>query len=194
MLGDFRFTDTGRPGKQEGTFRLLRRFQPCPSQLDGGCQGFDRRILTEHHHLQIALKIAQQILVAGRDILRRNARNIGDHVFDVGHIDGLLALVFRLQPLPRTGFIDDINGLVGQVPVGDVPVRQFCSHPQGLVGVLEVVVFLEARLQALEDLVGILNAWLVDIDFLEPTRQCTVLLENSTELLERGRTNAAEFA
>ena len=194
LLGDLGFTNTRWPREQEGTFWLLRRLQASASQLDRCRERLDGRILTKHHHLQVPLDIAQQILVAGRDVLRWDAGNIRDHILDLGHVDGLLALALGLQPLPGASFVDDINGLVRKMAVGDIPVRQFCGNPQSLVGVLQIVVLLEVRLQTLEDLVRILNAGLIDIDFLEPAGQCTVLFENSSEFLEGGGTNAPDLA
>ena len=190
LFGDFCFTNTGRPGKQEGTFGFFRRLQASAGKLDGRGQRLNRRVLAEYHHLEIAFQITQQVFVAGGDVLRRNPRNVGHHVFDVRHLDGALTLIFRLQSLPCAGFVNHVNGLVRQVAIGDVPVCQLGGNPQSLVGVGQVVVLLKVRLEPFQDLVGILNAGLVDVDLLETPGQGTVFFENATELLERGGTNA----
>jgi hypothetical protein len=56
------------------------------------------------------------------------------------------------------------------------------------------VVLFKARLQALENLHGLLDRGLDHIDFLEAPRQGRVFFENATVLGEGGRTNAFELA
>jgi hypothetical protein len=56
------------------------------------------------------------------------------------------------------------------------------------------MVFLEARLQALEDVDGFLHRRLDHVDLLEATRQGRVLLEDAAVLGERGRADALELA
>jgi hypothetical protein len=57
--------------------------------------------------------------------------------------------------LGSTGLVDHVDGLVGQVAVVDVLGRQLGRSLQGGRGVLDAVVLLEARLQALEDVHGL---------------------------------------
>ena len=56
----------------------------------------------------------------------------------------------------RAGLVDHVDGLVGQVPVVDVARGELGGGPQRLVRVLDAVVLLEARLQAAQDLDGLL--------------------------------------
>ena len=184
LLGDLSLTNPCRAGKQKRTFGLLRRFQASASQLDGGRQGFNGRILPEHHHFKIPLQIPKQVFVAGGDILRRNPRNAGNYIFDVSNFNRFLALVFRLQALTGARLINHIDRLVRQVPVGDVTVRQFRRHPEGLVGIGQIVMFFEARLQPFQNLISVFNTGLIHINFLEATRQRTVFLEDAPEFLE----------
>ena len=59
-----------------------------------------------------------------------------------------LALGDRLQAQPRAGLVDHVDGLVGQVPLVDVPRGELGRRLQRLVGVGDAVVLLEARLEA----------------------------------------------
>ena len=56
------------------------------------------------------------------------------------------------------------------------------------------MIVLEHRLQAFEDLDGVLNRWLVDVDLLEPAHQGAVLFKVLTVFLVGGRTDAAQHA
>ncbi len=65
---------------------------------------------------------------------------------------------------------------------------------QGGHGVLDAVVLLEARLQALEDVDGFLHRRLDHVDLLEAARQGRVLLEDAAVFGEGGRADALELA
>jgi hypothetical protein len=64
---------------------------------------------------------------------------------------------------------------------------------QGLFAVGDVVVFLEARLQALEDLHAVGHGRLDHVDLLEAPRQRTILFEHAAEFLEGGGANATQL-
>jgi hypothetical protein len=70
-------------------------------------------------------------LSVARDGLRRDARDARDHVLDVLHVDHGRAGRRGLQPLPRTGLVDDVDGLVRQVPVVDEARGQFAAAFDG---------------------------------------------------------------
>ena len=55
------------------------------------------------------------------------------------------------------------------------------------------MVILEARLQPAQDLNRLLDSRLDHVDFLEPTRQRVILLENAAVLIECGRPDALEL-
>src|SRR3546814_4277311 len=57
-----------------------------------------------------------------------------------------------------------------------------------------MVMLLEARAQTLEDLDAVRHGWLDHVDLLEAAGQRAVLLEHAAVFLERGRTDAAQFA
>jgi hypothetical protein len=96
--------------------------------------------------------------------------------------------------LRRAGLVDHVDGLVGQVAVVDVLGRQLGRGLQRGGGVLDAVVLLEARLQALEDLDGLGHRGLDHVDLLEAPRQRRVLLEDAAVLGEGGRADALELA
>ena len=129
-----------------------------------------------------------------RHALRRNPRHGRDRGLDFLDADGLLALVLRDQHLRRAGLVDHVDRLVGQLAVVDVARRQLHRGLDRLVGVFQLVVILEIRLQALQDRDGVLDRRLVDVDLLEPAHQRAVLLEMLAVFLVGGRAHAADGA
>src|SRR5471032_1340606 len=194
LLGHLGLADAGRTGEQEGADRLVGLAQAGARHLDGRGQRFDGRVLAEHHVAQVAvdgLQLAAVVLVDG---LRRDAGDLGDDVLDLGLADGFLLLRFRQDALRRAGFVDDVDGLVGQVAVVDEAGRQFSRRRQRRLRVLDAVVLLEARLQAAQDLHGLLDGRLVDVHFLEAARQRVVFFEHAAEFRVRGRAYAFQLA
>ena len=123
-----------------------------------------------------------------------NPRHRGDGRFDFLDADGLLALAFGDQHLRRTGLVDHVDRLVGQLAVVDVARRQLHRGLDRLVGILQPVIVLEVRLQPLEDRDRIVHRRLIDVDLLEAPHQRAVLLEVLTVFLVRRRAHAADGA
>ena len=71
--------------------------------------------------------------------------------------DGLLLLRLRQDALRGTGLVDDVDGLVRQMTVVDEARRQLRRRSQRRGRVLDAVVLFEARLQAAQDLHGLLD-------------------------------------
>ena len=165
----FGLAHPGGAGKHEAADGLVLAFEAGTGQLDGRRDGVDGLFLAEHGHLQIPLQVAQQFLVRRRHLLGRNAGNLGHHVFHVGFVDGVLALVFRPQTLPGTHLVDHIDGLVRQVAIIDITGTQFRRCFQGRIAVAHIMVLLETALQPLENPHGILHGGLHHIDLLEST-------------------------
>ena len=86
----------------------------------------------------------------------------------------------RLDAHARRGLVDEVDGLVGQLAVGDVAVGQLGGRLERLVGDLDLVVALVAVAQALEDLHGLLGRRLVDAD------PCMALAVRATMGMRRG--------
>src|SRR4051812_1048316 len=100
----------------------------------------------------------------------------------------------RLDAHARGGLVDEVDRLVGQLPVGDVPVRELGGRLQRLVGDVHLVVLLVAVAQALEDLHGLVGRRLVDADLLEAALESRVALQVLAVLVERRRADRLELA
>jgi hypothetical protein len=94
----------------------------------------------------------------------------------------------------RAGLVDQVDRLVGEEAVGDVLGRVLGRREERLVRVAELVVRLVALAQALEDLVGLVDARLGDLDRLEAPLERGVLLDVLPVLVERRRADALELA
>ena len=150
--------------------------------------------MAEHHALQIALDGLQLAAVVVRHVGGRNARNLGHDVFNLGLANGFLALRRHQDALCRTGFVNHVNRLVGQVAVVDVLGAQLGSGLQRSHGVLDVVVLFKTRLEAFEDVHGLLNRRLDHVDLLETTAQGGVFFKDATVFGEGRCANALELA
>jgi hypothetical protein len=84
-------------------------------------------------------------------MLWRNARDLGHDILDLQLADGLLLLRLRQDALRGAGFVDDVDRLVRQVPVVDVLGGKFRRAGYRRRGVLDAVMFFEARLQAAQN-------------------------------------------
>ncbi|MCY1171418.1 hypothetical protein D9M73_115280 [compost metagenome] len=192
LLGDFGLPDAGWAGEQIVADRFFRIAQASPAELDRRGELLDRGILPEHHALEIGLERFERLRIVGRDRFRRDARHRRDHGLDFTRGDGLLALGERHQHLHRADFVDHVDRLIGQLPVVDVTRGQFHRRLDRVGGVFDLVMLLERRTQPGQDLDGILDRRLVDVDLLEAPQQRAVLLEMVAELLIRRRTDAAD--
>ena len=109
----------------------------------------------------------------------------------------LLVLGRRLHALDAqagAGLVDEVDGLVGQVTVGDVAVGQVGRGHERLVGDRHPVVLLVAVAQALEDLDRVGHGGLVDLDRLEAPLEGGVLLEVLAVLVEGGGADRLQLA
>ena len=92
------------------------------------------------------------------------------------------------------GFVDQVDGLVGQEAVGDVAVRERRGGDDGRVLDADLVVRLVALLQAAQDGDGVLDVGLADVDDLEAAFEGGVLLDVLAVLVQRGCADGAQFA
>ena len=155
------------------------------------------------------LDLALLGLLAGQELLLGVAEAAG--LFEVLRLDGLLLrlddpgeLVLEvlvvgrglhaLDAQPAAGLVDEVDGLVGQEPVGDVAVGQVGRGHQRLVGDRDPVVGLVAVAQALQDLDRVGHGGLVDRDLLEAALEGGVLLEVLAVLVERGGADGLQLA
>src|SRR5208337_61710 len=82
-----------------------------------------------------------------------------------------------LDPQLGGGFVDEVNGLVRQEPVSDIPVGESGRFDERGIRDLHAVVQLVALLQPPEYGDGLLHARLPDHDGLKPALQGSVLLD-----------------
>ena len=99
-----------------------------------------------------------------------------------------------MDPHPGTGLVDEVDGLVGEEPIGQVAVGEVGCRHDCLVGEAHRVVGLVTVLQPHEDLDGVGEGRLVDVDGLEAPLQGGVLLQVFAVLLEGGGTDGLQLA
>ena len=92
------------------------------------------------------------------------------------------------------GLVDEVDGLVREVAVGQVAVGQVGRGHQGLVGDGDRVVRLVAVAEALEDLDGQRDVGLLHLDRLEPPLEGRVLLEVLAVLVDGGGADGLQLA
>src|SRR5450830_3763 len=193
LLRHFGLAHAGRTGEQEGADRLVGFAQAGTRHLDGRCQCFNRRVLTEHDVLEITINCLQLGAVVLIDGLRRNAGDLGDDLFDLGLADSLLLLRLRQDALRCAGFIDYVDSLIRQVTVVDEASCQLGRGSQRRSGILHAMVLFELGLQTTQNLNGLLDSRLVDVDLLEATRQSVVFFKDAAEFGVSGRTDALQL-
>ncbi len=103
------------------------------------------------------------------------------------------ALGPRPQPDPGAGLVHQVDGLVGQPSVGEIPVGQLHGGRQCLVGVADLVVGLVAVAQPPQDLQGVTAVRLRDQYRLEPAGQRRVTFDPPV-LLQRRRPDDVQLA
>ena len=190
----FGFAHAGWPREQVVADGFLRLAQTRPRQFDRRGEGFDGVVLTENHPFQRPFQVFQHGSVVFRHVFRRDAGDLGHDGLDLLGADGFAPLVGDNQMLRGTGFVDDVDGAVGQFAVVDVPAGQFHRGLDRIRGVFHRMVILEIGLQSPQDLHRIFDRRFTDVDFLEPARQGAVLFEMLAEFLVGGRPHGAQFA
>ena len=109
----------------------------------------------------------------------------------------LLELRRCSQPLDAqtsAGLIDQVNSLVRQVPVLNIARRELGRRLQSLVSDSDVVMMLIAAAQALEDLDGLGDSGLRNLDRLETPLQGCILFDVLAVLVGSGCSDGLQFA
>src|SRR5690606_11699924 len=193
LAGRFGLADTSGACKQEGADRLVRRFQACPGKLDCRRQGIDRIVLAKYRELEVTLQVAQQFLVRGADMLGRNARNLRHDVLDLLDIDAFDAFLLVQQALVGRRFVDHVDRLVRHQTIIDVARCQLGRGTKRLVAVFDLVMLLEAPLQAAQDTDGVFDRRFGYVHLLESPRERAIFLEDSAKFLECGGADATDL-
>ena len=90
-------------------------------------------------------------------------------------------------------FIDQVNGLIRQLAIGNVSVRQLGGRDDGTVGDLNPVVNLIALFQPTQDGNGIFLTGLADQHLLETALQCCVFFNIFPVLIQRGGADTVQL-
>jgi len=99
-----------------------------------------------------------------------------------------------LQVNAGAHLIEHVNGLVGQKTVGDIAVAELHTGNDGLVAVRHIVELLVLGLDVSEDMHRFILGRRIHHHLLEAAVECAVLLDILAVLVERGSTDALEFA
>ena len=92
------------------------------------------------------------------------------------------------------GFIDQVDGLVGQEAVGDVALRKHRGGDDRCVLDAHAVMHFVAFLQAAQDGDGVFHGGLADEDRLEAALERGIFFDVLAIFVERGRADGAQFA
>ena len=143
------------------------------------------------HDLRLDLRLFLVIGILG---LRFERFEVGLQVGEVAlrdlrFRDGLVA-----QVRGGAGLIEEVDRLVGQEPVGDIPLGQHDGLVDQGVRDLHAVVVFVVFLDAQEDLVGVLDGRFFDFDGLEPTLERGILFDVPTVFVERRGTDDLDLA
>src|SRR5438034_832441 len=141
---------------------------------------------------KLPIQRPERVTVIAADTLRWNARDLGDDLLDLGLADHLLLPRLGQNFLRRASFVDDVDGLVRQMPVVDESrgeLRRSCQRGRR---VLHAVVLLEARLETLEILNRFGDGRLRDVDLLKAPRQRVIFFEDDPIFVVGCRPDALE--
>ena len=123
LFCNFGLTNPCRACKKIAANGFFRLAQTRARKFDRRRQRVDGLILTKHNPFQADFKIFEHSGVILANILGRNARDFGHHSLDFLDADGFAPFAFRHQMLGRTGFINHVDGFIGQFAVGDIARR-----------------------------------------------------------------------
>ncbi len=99
-----------------------------------------------------------------------------------------------LEPQLGGGLINQVDRLIRQPPIGDVPIRQHRCRHNGRIRDAHAVMSFVAVLQSAQDGDGVLDTWRVDHDRLEAALQGRILLNVLAVLVDGRGPDAAELA
>ena len=110
------------------------------------------------------------------------------------HGPQLLRFACRLQVRPRAGLVQRVDGLVGEIAVGDVTPGERHAGLQRLLGVVHLVVALVVGRDVAQDLERLLGCRRLDHHLLEAAFEGRVGLDVLAVLVERRGADGLQFA
>src|SRR5438105_2935205 len=141
-----------------------------------------------HFLLAVELRLLEVLLADGAlHLLDGDANALVD-------LAELLAVAGLAQLRTRASFVDEIDRLVGQEPIGNVPVRLIDGRLDRFARVLDVVEVLVAILDAEQDFNRFALAGRIDLDRLEAALERAILLDVLAILSRRRRADASNLA
>ncbi len=105
-----------------------------------------------------------------------------------------LWLGVQLHTNPRGGFVDQVNGLIGQLTISDIAGRELGCSNNRRIGNIHAVVHFVALFQAAKDRHGVLFGRLINQHLLEAALQSSVFLNVLAVLIKGGRPHAVQLA
>ena len=175
---------------------LIELFLEAADRGDGFLLG-----LPVGDHRRLLLVEVGQLLLEGREaLLAGGVGLLGQRdAFDLDLANAALDDVdlerhrVDFDPQLAGGFVNEVDGLVGQEPAGEVAVGEHGRADERRVLDAHPMVHLVALLQPAEDRDGVFDRRLIDVDGLEAPLERRVLLDVLAVLVERGGADEAEL-
>ena len=117
LFSDFCFANPCWARKEIGPNRFFRLAQPCAGKLYRSSKLINRFILAKDNTAQFFAKLLQTISIRFRDRARRDPCHLRNDLFDLCDINYFFALILCKQHLTGTGFINDIDSLIGKLAI-----------------------------------------------------------------------------
>ena len=116
-----------------------------------------------------------------------NLAQISVNLVNIRHLGG------AIHPYPRSGFVYQVNRLVGQKSLGDIAGGEFNGRLHRLIRNFQIVVLFISTLHPHQNLYSFFGVWFVHLDGLEAPFQRRIAFDVLAVLVQRGRPNALQF-
>mmetsp|Transcript_31540 Transcript_31540/g.74457 ORF Transcript_31540/g.74457 Transcript_31540/m.74457 type:complete len:588 (-) Transcript_31540:52-1815(-) len=210
-LGQLGLAHARRAAEDEGAHGAARVAQADARAAQRARDGGDGAVLSDDTLVQLAFEVEHAPRLVLAQLVDGHARPLRHHRGDVvrGHLEQrrvggggdagrlLLGPALHLEALERAdggGLVDEVDGLVRQEAVVDVPVGELGGRLERLLQIDNVVVLGVTALQPTQDLHGLLHARLRHLHGLEAALEGSVLLNVLPVLGQGGRADALQLA
>ena len=195
-LGQLRLAHARGAEKDEGADGAARILEARAGAAHGPGEGGDGAVLPDHALVQQVLEAQQLLALALPEAGHGDARHLAHERGDVRLAHAPALRVARLLPLDDAlagGLVDEVDGLVRQVALGQVARREAHRGIEGVVADGHAVVVLVAGAQAAQDGQRVLRRGLLHVDGGEAPLERRILLDAAV-LVERGGPDGAQLA